>query len=184
MYSNGGKKGEFNCKYPFGFTAKEFLFINDALVNSAVVISLILTIIITCKIKKLNKTSNESSVIAVNKRNKEKRMTRYVIVLGIMQLIRLIQDQCYYINIKINGYDESIKHIINGLRPFVPILCIFLNALSIIFISKTLRDAVFKNLKLDIINRKLFKRNVVTPISHNSHTIQNMNRDTKKKIIA
>uniref|UniRef100_A0A0N5CHB5 G_PROTEIN_RECEP_F1_2 domain-containing protein n=1 Tax=Strongyloides papillosus TaxID=174720 RepID=A0A0N5CHB5_STREA len=183
MYFNGAKRGGFNCKYPFGYTYKEHHFILIALVHSASIIAIILTIIITCKIKKLNKTSNEFSVIATKKRNKEKRMTRYVVLLGIVQLIRLIQDQFYYIDIKINGYDESISHIMNSLDSFAGIFWIFLNAYSIISISKTLRDAVFKNLKLDIVCRKLFKENVIAPSSHNPNTIQNVNRGIKNKTL-
>uniref|UniRef100_A0A0N5CHB4 G_PROTEIN_RECEP_F1_2 domain-containing protein n=1 Tax=Strongyloides papillosus TaxID=174720 RepID=A0A0N5CHB4_STREA len=96
-----------------------------------------------------------------------------------MQLIRLIQDQFYYNEIKVNGYDESIRYIISGLRPFVSVSWMFINASSIILISKTLRDAVFKNLKLDIVYKKLFKEIVVV---QNSNIIQNMNHGTKKKI--
>uniref|UniRef100_A0A0K0F3B0 G_PROTEIN_RECEP_F1_2 domain-containing protein n=1 Tax=Strongyloides venezuelensis TaxID=75913 RepID=A0A0K0F3B0_STRVS len=183
MYYTGDKRGEFNCRYPFGYTEKEYHFIYIALVHSVVVISMILTLIIKYKIKKLNETSNEFSVNPIKNSNKEKRMTRYVIILGIMQLIRLIQDQFYYIDIKINGYDESIKYIILGFRPFVNVLWMFVNAVSIIFISKNLRDSVFKNLKLDTPYRKLFMENVVTPISYNLNNIQNMNRGTKTRTV-
>uniref|UniRef100_A0A0K0F3B1 G_PROTEIN_RECEP_F1_2 domain-containing protein n=1 Tax=Strongyloides venezuelensis TaxID=75913 RepID=A0A0K0F3B1_STRVS len=183
MYFRAGKRGEFNCRYPFGYTRKEYHFMYIALVNSLTIISIILTIIITCKIKKISKTTSEFSVIAIKKRNKEKRMTRYVIIIGIMQLICLIQDQLYYIKIKINGYDESIRYIISGLRPFVGVSWMFINALSIIFISKTLRDSVFKNLKLDIIYRKLFKDNLVVPSSHSPNIKQNMNRGIKNRTV-
>uniref|UniRef100_A0A0N5C3K3 G_PROTEIN_RECEP_F1_2 domain-containing protein n=1 Tax=Strongyloides papillosus TaxID=174720 RepID=A0A0N5C3K3_STREA len=183
MYINGGKRGAFKCKYPFGYTRKEYYFIYVIMLHSMIVISIILTIIIIFKIKKLNKTSNEFSVNVVKKGGKEKRMTRYVVLLATIQLIRLIQDQCYYANIKINGYDESIRYISFGLKPFVCALWMFVNAVSIIFISKTLRDAVFKNLKLDIVYRKLFRKSKVEKIAYNSNIIQNINRGTKKKII-
>uniref|UniRef100_A0A0K0F3B5 G_PROTEIN_RECEP_F1_2 domain-containing protein n=1 Tax=Strongyloides venezuelensis TaxID=75913 RepID=A0A0K0F3B5_STRVS len=183
MYFNGAKKGRFICKYLFDYTYKEEHFILIALVHSLIVISIILTIMTIYKIKKLNKASNESSVIAVKKRNKEKRMTRYVLLLGIVQLIRLIEEHFYYIEIKINGYDESISYIMMGFDPFVGVFWIFLNAISIISISKTLRDAVFKNLKVDILYKKLFKENVVAPSSHNPNIIQSVNRGIKNKTL-
>uniref|UniRef100_A0A0K0F3A9 Serpentine receptor class gamma n=1 Tax=Strongyloides venezuelensis TaxID=75913 RepID=A0A0K0F3A9_STRVS len=183
MYFNGGKRGAFKCKYPFGYTRKEYYFIHVLMLHSTIVISIILTITILFKIKKLNKATDEFFVNTVKNGAKEKRMTRYIVLLGIVQLIRLIHDQCYYANIKINGYDESIRYINFGLRPFIRALWMFVNAVSIIFISKTLRDDVFKNLKLDIAYRKLFRGNAVTSISYNSNITQNINQGTKKKII-
>uniref|UniRef100_A0A0K0F3A0 G_PROTEIN_RECEP_F1_2 domain-containing protein n=1 Tax=Strongyloides venezuelensis TaxID=75913 RepID=A0A0K0F3A0_STRVS len=183
MYSNGGNSGSFSCKYPSGSSEKMYRLIYAVFVHSVIVISLLVTIIITFKIKKINKTSIEFSVNAIKKRNKEKLMTQYIIVLGIMQLIRIIQDQFYYIDIKINGYDESIRYIIRGFDPFVSVLWMFVNAASIILISKTLREAIFENLKLDIAYKKLFRKNVVVPSSHNAKIIQNINRGTKKQII-
>uniref|UniRef100_A0A0N5C3K0 7TM_GPCR_Srx domain-containing protein n=1 Tax=Strongyloides papillosus TaxID=174720 RepID=A0A0N5C3K0_STREA len=100
-----------------------------------------------------------------------------------MQLLRLIQDQLYWIDIKINGYDESLRYIIRGFDPFVSALWMFINAASIILISKTLRDAIFENLKFDVVYKKLFRKNIVVKISYNSNIIQNINRGTKKKII-
>uniref|UniRef100_A0A0K0F3A8 Serpentine receptor class gamma n=1 Tax=Strongyloides venezuelensis TaxID=75913 RepID=A0A0K0F3A8_STRVS len=183
MYFNGGKRGAFKCKYPFGYSRKEYYLIHVIMLHSIIVISIILTIIILFKIKKLNKITDEFSVNTVKKGAKEKRMTRYVVLLGIVQLIRLIQDHCYYANVKINGYDESIRYIVFGLKPFICALWMFVNAVSIIFISKTLKDAVFKNLKLDIAYMKLFSGNMVTSISYNPNIIQDMNHEKKKKII-
>uniref|UniRef100_A0A0N5C3K4 G_PROTEIN_RECEP_F1_2 domain-containing protein n=1 Tax=Strongyloides papillosus TaxID=174720 RepID=A0A0N5C3K4_STREA len=182
-YFNGAKKGQFTCRYPFNYTTNDFYFIYTGLLHSASIIAIILTIIIMFKIKKLNKTSNEFSVSTIKKRNKERRMTRYVVLLAIVQLTRLIQDQLNFFEIKIYGYDESIRYINLGLKPFISILRMFINALSIIFISETLRDAVFKNLKLDIMYKKLFRENVIVPSSHNPNFKQNVNRETKKKII-
>uniref|UniRef100_A0A0K0F3B4 G_PROTEIN_RECEP_F1_2 domain-containing protein n=1 Tax=Strongyloides venezuelensis TaxID=75913 RepID=A0A0K0F3B4_STRVS len=178
-YFKGGKRGDFTCRYPFNYTKKEYYFMHIALVHSITIISIILTIILTYKYKKVNKTTNKFSFDAIKKRKKEKCMTRYVLIIGIMQLIRLIQDQFYYNEIKINGYDESIRYITSGLRPFISVLWMFINASSIILISKTLRDAVFKNLKLDIVYKKLFKEIIVVQNSN----IQTLNPVTKKKII-
>uniref|UniRef100_A0A0K0F398 G_PROTEIN_RECEP_F1_2 domain-containing protein n=1 Tax=Strongyloides venezuelensis TaxID=75913 RepID=A0A0K0F398_STRVS len=183
MYYSDGKTGRFKCIYLFDCAEKKHFLIYTSLMHSVVVISMIFTIIITCKIKQISKTSDKFFATSIKKRNKEKRMTYYLIVLGILPFFLLIQDYFFYIDTRINGYDESIRYILVGFDPIICILWILIRGLSIISLSKILRDAVCKTLKLDIAYKKLFRKNVVAPSSQNLNIIQNTDHGTKKKII-
>uniref|UniRef100_A0A0N5C3J9 G_PROTEIN_RECEP_F1_2 domain-containing protein n=1 Tax=Strongyloides papillosus TaxID=174720 RepID=A0A0N5C3J9_STREA len=131
------------------------------LVHSLIITSIILTIAVKYKLRKLNNCNSSVNLRDDKKKKAEYRMTHYVTVLTFLQLCRILEDQMYYIPVKFGGHDESIYQIANAVNPFISVLWIFINSLSLIIISKTLREAIIRTFKLRVMFRKLFRKATV-----------------------
>ncbi|CEF61328.1 GPCR, rhodopsin-like, 7TM domain and 7TM GPCR,serpentine receptor class v (Srv) family-containing protein [Strongyloides ratti] len=110
-YFDGGKIGKYQCKYFLDMSKSEHYYSMVGLIHSLIIISIISTIAVLYKIRKINHTKSFYHQNDLTKQKKEYRLTRYVIVLICLKIIRLIEDQLYYMPVKINGYDESLFHI-------------------------------------------------------------------------
>uniref|UniRef100_A0A0K0F3B3 ABC transporter ATP-binding protein n=1 Tax=Strongyloides venezuelensis TaxID=75913 RepID=A0A0K0F3B3_STRVS len=82
----------------------------------------------------------------------------------------------YYIPIKINGYDQSIYHVANGVNPIIGILWIFIYSLSLIIISKTLRDTKIRTFRFKVMFEKLFQKGTVQNVGAFSADLRSRNQ--------
>uniref|UniRef100_A0A0K0F397 G_PROTEIN_RECEP_F1_2 domain-containing protein n=1 Tax=Strongyloides venezuelensis TaxID=75913 RepID=A0A0K0F397_STRVS len=156
LYCNDCILGGLNCEYIFNMGSEKYYYLLIITVQSLIITSIVITVAVKYKLRKLNSHNSSINIRDDKKKKAEYRMTHYVTVLTILQIFRILEDQMYYIPMKIGGYDESIYHIANAVNPFISVLWIFINSLSLIIISKTLREAIIRTFKLKWMFKKLF----------------------------
>uniref|UniRef100_A0A0K0E161 G-protein coupled receptors family 1 profile domain-containing protein n=1 Tax=Strongyloides stercoralis TaxID=6248 RepID=A0A0K0E161_STRER len=164
-YFNGGKIGIYQCQFFLNMSKNDQYYLMVGLVHSLIIVSIISTIAVLCKIRKVTFYGGTPHQNVLCKQNKEYRLTRYVIVLIYLKIVRLIEDQLYYIPILINGYDESLLYIAKGLGPFLNIMWLLTNSISSLFISKILRTSLLKTFKIDKISKKIFNKNSIKMVN-------------------